>query len=133
MPFESFADLARVGLKRSVVGATRVLIKTEHKAGKRSQTQFRLAVDLVEKAGWVAGEDRVEIYIDGETRTIKLRKVAVGGYKLLGSASARPTLKFTVAKGMPIVNEGPVEAADVIVVAGEILFTLPEQATIALT
>lgn len=130
MAFESFSDLARSNLKRSALGASKVVIKSEFKSGRRTQTVFRFAQDLVDKAGWTAGADRVEIFIDRGARTIKLCRVPAGGYKLLGGTSSRPNVKFTVARGMPSVAQA-VEVTDVIVVGGEVLFTLPEAVTIA--
>lgn len=76
------------------------------------------------------GEDRIEVFIDRETKTIKLCKVTHGGYKLLGGASSRPHVKFTVAKGMPIA-ETPAEADDVIVIGGEIMFMLPSDVRVS--
>lgn len=68
--------------------------------------------------------------IDRDDMAIRARKVAVGGYKLIGNGSARPYLKFTAARGMPIADEAA-EATDVVVVAGELMFVLPEGVRLA--
>ena len=130
MAFESFSDLARVGLKRSALGSSRIVIKSDFNSGRRAQTTFRFSEDLIDKAGWITGGDRIEIYIDRDAKTIKLCKVASGGYKLLGGKTSRPNLKFTVARGMPAADEA-VEATDVIVVGGEIMFVLPDAVRIS--
>lgn len=124
MAFESFDDLARVGLKRAAMKAARVIVKTEFSDRQRPQTTFRFSDDLVERAGWVPGHDRIELLIDRADMAIRARKVEVGGYKLIGSGSARAYLKFTAARGMPVSDEAS-EAADVVVVGGEIMFVLP--------
>lgn len=125
MAFESFDDLARVGLKRASMKAARIVVKSEFSDRQRAQTIFRFSDDLVERAGWVPGEDRIELMIDPTDMAIRARKVAAGGYKLIGNGRARPYLKFTAARGMPIADEAA-EATDVIVVAGELMFVLPE-------
>jgi len=125
MAFESFDDLARVGLKRAAMKAARVVVKSEFSDRQRAQTIFRFSDDLVERAGWVPGEDRIELMIDRADMAIRARKVAAGGYKLIGNGSARPYLKFTAARGMPIADEAS-EATDVVVVGGELMFVLPE-------
>lgn len=125
MAFESFDDLARVGLKRASMKAARVIVKSEFSERQRPQTVFRFSDDLVERAGWVPGHDRIELLIDRNDMAIRARKVDVGGYKLIGNGSARPYVKFTAARGMPVADEAA-EASDVVVVAGEIMFVLPE-------
>lgn len=124
MAFESFDDLARVGLKRASMGQARVLVKSEFKNGARTQTVFRFSDDIVEKAGWTPGEDRIELSIDRSDLAIRARRTVCGGYKLIGNGSARPYLKFTAARGMPVTDE-PAEATDVVVVGGEVMFVLP--------
>ena len=125
MAFESFDDLARVGLKRASMKAARVVVKSEFSERQRPQTVFRFSDDLVERAGWVPGHDRIELLIDRTDMAIRARQVAAGGYKLIGNGSARPYLKFTAARGMPIADEAA-EATDVVVVGGELMFVLPE-------
>ena len=83
MSFESFDDLARVGLKRAAMKAARVIVKSEFSERQRPQTVFRFSDDLVERAGWAPGEDRIELMIDRNDMAIRARKVAVGGYKAL--------------------------------------------------
>lgn len=124
MAFESFDDLARVGLKRASMKAARVIVKSEFNERQRAQTVFRFSDDLIERAGWVPGIDRIELLIDRTDMAIRARKVAAGGYKLIGNGSARPYLKFTAARGMPVSDEAS-EAVDVVVVGGEIMFVLP--------
>ena len=124
MAFESFDDLARVGLKRASMKAARVIVKSEFSERQRPQTVFRFSDDLVERAGWLPGHDRIELLIDRTDMAIRARKVAAGGYKLIGNGSARPYLKFTAARGMPIADEAA-EATDVVVVGGELMFVLP--------
>ena len=53
MAFESFDDLARVGLKRTAMKAAHVVVKSEFSERERPQTVFRFSDDLVERAGWV--------------------------------------------------------------------------------
>lgn len=130
MAFESFDDLARVGLKRASMKAARVIVKSEFNERQRAQTVFRFSDDLIERAGWVPGIDRIELLIDRTDMAIRARKVAAGGYKLIGNGSARPYLKFTAARGMPIADEAA-EAADVVVVGGELMFVLPEGVRLA--
>ncbi len=125
MAFESFNDLARVGLKRASMKAARVVVKSQFSERQRPQTVFRFSDDRIERAGWVPGHDRIELLIDRTDMAIRVRKVAAGGYKLFGSGSARPYLKFTAARGMPIADEAA-EATDVVVVGGELMFVLPE-------
>ena len=124
MAFESFDDLARIGLKRSAMKAARVVVKTEFSERSRAQTVFRFSDDLIERVGWVPGVDRIELMIDRTDMAIRARKVAAGGYKLIGNRRARPYLKFTAARGMPISDEAT-EATDVVIVAGELMFVLP--------
>jgi hypothetical protein len=124
MAFESFDDLARVGLKRVAMKAARIVVKSEFSERQRPQTVFRFSDDLVERAGWTPGVDRIELMIDRTDMAIRARKVAAGGYKLIGNGNARPYLKFTAARGMPISDEAA-EATDVVVVAGELMFVLP--------
>lgn len=124
MAFESFNDLARVGLKRSSMGPARVLVKSEFKDGARAQTIFRLSHDIVEKAGWQPGVDRIDLGIDRDDLAIRAKKVASGGYKLNGHKNAYPYVKFTAARGMPV-SDQPLEATDVVVIGGEIMFVLP--------
>jgi hypothetical protein len=124
MPFESFDDLARVGLKRSAMGPARVLVKSDLNRGARTQTIFRFSDDIVQKAGWKPGEDRIELFIDRSDLAIRARKTHRGGYKLIGNGTARSYVKFTAARGMPVADE-PGEATDVVVVGGEVMFVLP--------
>lgn len=56
MAFESFDDLARVGLKRASMRAARVVVKSEFSERQRPQTVFRFSDDLVELAGWLPGQ-----------------------------------------------------------------------------
>jgi hypothetical protein len=98
MAFESFDDLARVGLKRAAMKAARVVVKSEFSERQRPQTVFRFSDDLVERAGCVPSEDRIELMIDRTDMAIRARKVAAGGYKLIGNCSARPYLKFGSAR-----------------------------------
>ena len=130
MAFESFEDLARVGLKRVAMGPTRVLVRSEVSIKGRTQTLFRFSDDLIEKAGWTAGKDRITLSIDRMDLAIRARRTLVGGYKLIANRSARPYLKFTAARGMPIADT-PSESTDVVVVGGEILFTLPASVRLA--
>lgn len=130
MAFESFEDLARAGLKRVSMGPTRVLVKSEVSIKGRTQTLFRFSDDLIEKAGWTAGKDRITLSIDRTDLAIRARRTLVGGYKLIANGSARPYLKFTAARGMPIAD-APSESIDVVVVGGEILFTLPDGVRLA--
>lgn len=125
MAFESFDELARAGLKRITMGTARVLVKTETGGKNRPQTIFRFSDDLVEKAGWQAGADRIELAIDRSDMAIRARKTKFGGYKLISNGTARPYVKFTAARGMPIADV-PVEATDVVVVGGELMFVLPD-------
>jgi hypothetical protein len=94
------------------------------------QTVFRFARDIIERAGWKPGEDRIELSIDRSDKAIRARRVACGGYKLIGAAKSLPYVKFTAARGMPIA-EKPAEATDVVVVGGELMFVLPESVRIA--
>lgn len=130
MPFESFDDLARVGLKRASMGPSRVLVKSEGSGAGRVQTVFRFARDIVERAGWMPGEDRIELSIDRSDKAIRARRVACGGYKLIGGTKSLPYVKFTAARGMPIADQAA-EATDVVVVGGELMFVLPEGVRIA--
>ena len=91
MAFESFDDRARVGLKFAAMKAARVVVKSEISERQRPQTVFRFSDDLLERAGWVPGEDRIELMIDRTDMAIRARKVAVGGYKLIGNGSTRTT------------------------------------------
>lgn len=91
---------------------------------------FRFSDDLVERAGRVPGQDRIELLIDRTDMAIRARKVPVGGYKLIGNGSARLYLKFTAARGMPVADEAA-EATDVVVVGGELMFVLPDCILIA--
>jgi hypothetical protein len=99
MAFESFDDLARVGLKRTAMKAARVVVKSEFSARQRPQTIFRFLGRSHRACGLGArgGQDRVD---------------------------DRP-LKFTAARGMPIANEAS-EATDVVVLGGELMFVLPD-------
>jgi hypothetical protein len=130
MAFESFDNLARVGLKRSSMKAARIVVRSEFSDRQHAQTVFRFSDDLVERAGWVPGVDRVELLIDRSAMAIRARKVACGGYKLIGHRTARPYIKFTAARGMPIADQ-PAEANDVVVVGGEIMFVLPDGVRLA--
>lgn len=130
MAFESFDDLARAGLKRAAMKAARVMVKSEFSTRQRPQTVFRFADDLVERAGWKPGEDRIELMIDRADMAIRARRVPAGGYKLIGNGSARPYLKFTAARGMPVADEAA-EATDVVVVGGELMFVLPQGVRLA--
>lgn len=91
---------------------------------------FRFSDDLVERAGWMPGADRIELLIDRTDVAIRARRVAVGGYKLIGNDNARPYPKLTAARGMAIADEAA-EATDVVVVAGELMFVLPEGVRLA--
>lgn len=124
MAFESFDNLARVGLKRAAMGQGRVLVRSEFKSGVRTQTVFRFSDDIVTKAGWLPGKDRIELSIDRSDLAIRAKKTVCGGYKLIGNGNARAYLKFTAARGMPVADE-PVEATDVVVVDGVVMFVLP--------
>jgi hypothetical protein len=130
MGFESFDDLARVGLKRTTMGAARVLVKSEFGRAGRAQTIFRFSDDLVERAGWTPGADRIELSIDRSDLAIRARRTVCGGYKLIGNGSARAYVKFTAARGMPLAD-APTEATDVVVVGGELMFVLPDGVRIA--
>ena len=126
MAFESFAELARVDLKRVAIQPSRILVKTEFSGearGARPQTVFRFADDIVEKAGWAPGSSRIELAIDRVDMAIRARQTHSGGYKLIGG-TGRPYLKFTAARGMPVTDE-PREATDVVVVGGEVMLVLP--------
>jgi len=125
MAFEQFDDLALAGLKTSKMGKAKVLVKSEFRTGARPQTLFRFCDDIVEKAGWAVGSDRIGVAIDWSDRTIRARKVATGGYKLSGTNKSRATIKFTVAPRMPVTDQ-PKEILEAIVIGGEIIFVLPE-------
>lgn len=125
MAFESFDKLAREGLKRSQMGPSRVLVRTEFKPDARAQTTFRFSDDIVAKAGWTPGKDRICLAIDRDDLAIRATRVQSGGYKLISNGTGRPYVKFTAARGMPVADT-PAEAADVVVVGGEIMFVLPE-------
>jgi hypothetical protein len=130
MAFEDFDDLARRSLKRAPMGNSRIVVRTEFSPAGRAQTLFRFSDDIVEKAHWTPGADRVRLKIDRDAMAIKVERTLVGGYKLLGRDAARAYVKFTAARGMPIADE-PVEAADVVVVGGEVMFVLPQGVRIA--
>ena len=131
MAFESFDDLARVGLKRAATKSARIVVRSEFSTRTaRTQTVFRFAEDLIERAGWTPGVDRIQLLIDRTDMAIRARRVAVGGYKLIGNGRSRPYLKFTAAKGMPI-SVDAAEATDIVVVANEIMFVLPEGVVLA--
>jgi ribosomal protein L37AE/L43A len=78
MAFESFEDLARVGLKRVAMGPTRVLVKSEVSIKGRTQTLFRFSDDLIEKAGWTAGKDRITLSIERTDLAIRARRTLTG-------------------------------------------------------
>jgi hypothetical protein len=124
MAFETFDDLARTGLQRTTMGPARVLVKSALRSGQRVQTMFRFADDIVEKAGWNPGVDRIELAVDRSDLAIRARRTVAGGYKLIGREGARAYVKFTAARGMPVADE-PAEATDVVVVGGEVMFVLP--------
>lgn len=130
MAFESFDDLARRGLRKATMGPARVLVRSEVGRSGRAQTIFRFSDDIVQKAGWTPGVDRIELAIDRSDLAIRARKTAVGGYKLIGSGTARAYVKFTAARGMPIADE-VAESTDVVVVGGELMFVLPEGTRLA--
>ena len=124
MAFISFDELALAGLRTTRMGKSKILIKTEFKDKGRPQTVFRFSDEVIEKAGWKAGEHRIGLSIDWSERTIRAQKVTNGGYKLSGHATSRAIIKFTAAPLMPIVDQ-PCEIMDAIVTSGEIIFVLP--------
>jgi hypothetical protein len=130
MAFEQFDDLALAGLKTSKMGNAKVLIKSDFKTGARTQTTFRFSDEVVEKAGWIAGSDRIGFSIDWKDRTIRAVKVSKGGYKLNGSPKSRANVKFAVAPRMTVCDK-PTEISEAIVIGNEVVFVLPDTVRMA--
>lgn len=128
MGFQSFEILARAGLKRSTMGSAKIVIKTSfHDGSRRPETVFRFSDEIIEKAGLKPGTDRIDLQIDQERMKIKATKKPSGGYKLLKNGKSGGYVKYTAARGMPVVDEA-VEVLEALVVENSIVFNLPKAA-----
>ncbi len=126
MAFLQFDDLARVGLKRAPMKSARIVVRSEFSSRTRPQTIFRFSCDLVERAGWIPGKDRIQLQIDPTDMCIVASRSDASGYKLTQHRTSRPYVKFTVAKGMPIAQT-VTEVTEIIVHEDKLMFFLPKE------